>query len=707
MKAQYVLWFCLNFAICIGLAGCKSEENRMASATSPYLQQHADNPVDWYEWGDQALNKAKAENKPLLISIGFASCHWCHVMERESFMDTGVARLMNENFVCIKVDREERPDVDQVYMNASQLLTGNAGWPLNAFALPDGKPFYAGTYYTTKSWKTLLTKISTAYKQQHGKVVMQAQSLTMGIAKIEVDLLEDAKSSTTIDRNFYDQFFDSLYQQIDHVNGGVRAASKFPMPSVLEFLLQYSAVTGSDSARSALTNSLDKMALGGIYDQAGGGFSRYTTDSLWNVPHFEKMLYDNAQLISIYAQAYKLTRDPFYKQVAKETIGFVQDVLAAGNGGYYSSVNADSEAGEGAYYLWTNEDFRKTLPASSELMAKYYGVDPQGNFSSPGKDAAPGKNILRAVSKPQQFASAMSLDSSRFLSMLADAKKRLLKQRNLSEPPSIDKKMLTAWNAMMITAHVDAFTAFGDNAHLKDAIATADFIESTLRQKNGDLVRSYNKTGYQQKGFLEDYAQVASAYIKLYEVTFDKNWLVKAREIADKVITNFHDDRSRMFFNTPADATNIVIRKLTLTDDAMPSANSVMCKVLYRLGLFFSDSSYSSRAEAMLARMSSNMMQSGQHQANWGSMAGLVANGTNEIIITGLSAMEKNLQLQEHYLPMNIYIGHTNKEELPLLEGRFVDQKTYLYVCVNRTCKKPVETAGEVLNQLAVHRTNF
>src|SRR5436190_164714 len=440
------------------------KKNRLSTASSPYLQEHADNPVDWYEWGEEAITKAKKENKPLLISIGYASCHWCHVMEKETFMDTAVARIMNENFINIKVDREERPDIDNIYMNACQLLSGNGGWPLNAFALPDGKPFFAVTYSPKERWIDLLRQIAKAYKDQNKKVVMQAEALTNGIADTELSFIKNDSSLTTITPIFYQNLFDSLYKKIDTINGGLIGTPKFPSPAIWEFLLQYQYITNDKTALNAVTNTLTKMALGGIYDHIGGGFARYSTDSLWRIPHFEKMLYDNAQLISLYAHSYQVTGNTFFKTIAEETVAFIDQELTSADGGFYSSLNADTENDEGEFYTWTYDDAKKILNSNrADLIMFYFNIRPEGNWKKK-------KNILYALKTEDEFAKTNNIPETEFNDLLNTSKKLLLTERNKRTKPAADDKILTSWNALMLKAYADAYAAFGNEVFLKKAL---------------------------------------------------------------------------------------------------------------------------------------------------------------------------------------------------------------------------------------------
>jgi uncharacterized protein YyaL (SSP411 family) len=652
------------------------------------LQQHADNPVDWHEWDDEALATAKKENKPLLVSIGYASCHWCHVMEKESFMDTAVARIMNENFVCIKVDREERPDIDNIYMYACQLISGGGGWPLNAFALPDGKPFFAGTYYSKTGWMSLLKDISKAYKEKHDLVVKQADGLTKGIAD-EKFSFGKTDSVVMLSNSVYQNLFDSVYLKTDTVNGGLKGSPKFPMPAVTEFLLQNYYFTGNKKALNAASITLNKMALGGIYDHLDGGFARYATDNEWRIPHFEKMLYDNAQLISLYAHAYQITQNELYKTVITETISFVERNLASSYGGYYSSLNADTEDGEEEFYTWKASDFKKTA-GTDNLLAEYFNVTSTGNWN---KD----NNILFANHSPEEFAALKNQAPDQFISLLNKTKKGLLEERNKRNKPAADTKILTGWNAMMLKAYSDAYIATGTEGYLDKAIMIAKFLEKNMLSNDGSLKRNFKDGKTSINGFLDDYAWTAYAFIKLYSVSFDTNWVTLAKQITEHAIKNFYGMDEGLFYYTAADDSKLVVRKMEINDEAMPSSNSIMANLLYSLGVIYDNSSYNNISKRMLFSTLSQVELFPVYHAQWCSLAGLFSQGSYEVMVMGKDAIAKNKELQKKYLPDCVIMGETDKEILPLLENKLTENKTLIYVCTNKVCKKPVENVSEAL----------
>jgi uncharacterized protein YyaL (SSP411 family) len=441
-RFAFVLALCLQF-VALTNCGQRSQNrddngrNRLRLASSPYLQEHADNPVDWYEWGPEALERAKEENKPLIISIGYAACHWCHVMERESFMDTAVARLMNENFIAIKVDREERPDIDQIYLQAAQLVSGNSGWPLNAFALPDGRPFYAATYFPKQQWIAILQQVRKAFDDEHDNVLKQAEALTDGVKGNDL-ITSPADSTARYDQDTYHEAFRTGTAFFDPIKGGLAGVQKFPMPVVWEWLLQHHYLTGDEKSLSLVIKTLDQMAAGGIYDHLEGGFARYATDDLWKVPHFEKMLYDNGQLVSLYAHAFQVTGHPQYAEIVSQTLAFVEHNLLDENGGFYSSLNADSEGEEGKFYVWTAGELDAVLGPDAALIRKFYNVTDGGNWEE-------GKNILYRTQEDETFARDNNLTPAAWQLLLADAKKKLYEARSRREKPSLDDKILVSW----------------------------------------------------------------------------------------------------------------------------------------------------------------------------------------------------------------------------------------------------------------------
>ncbi len=692
-KFLHKYWLtCLTLGLVACSGGDKQSLNRLSTASSPYLREHADNPVHWFEWGDEALEKAKRENKPIIVSIGYASCHWCHVMEEESFMDTTVARIMNENFIAIKVDREERPDIDQVYIDAAQLITGRAGWPLNAFGLPDGTPFYAATYFPKEQWIGLLQQVITAYKEDKENVDKQANAVREGVLESSLisPLPNEAKGALA---DTYSLIFPSWESDFDYLEGGIKGAPKFPMPVVWEFLLQDFYKNNNEEALLAATTTLDKMAMGGIYDHLAGGFARYATDEEWKVPHFEKMLYDNGQLVSLYAHAYQVTRNETYATVVKETLEFVKQNLTASNGGFYSSLNADSEGEEGTFYVWTKPELQAILGANaSPLFCEYFNVTEEGNWENK-------KNVLHTKTSVDDLAKQRGIKPEALHKLLLETRQTTLDARNKRIRPSVDDKILTSWNALMLSGYIDAYWALGDDTYLEAALKNAEFLKKHMIQSNGGLLRSYSNGRASIEAFLDDYAFLSSAFIQLYQATFDIQWLDQSKILTDFALEHFKDPETGFFFYTSDVSDGLYVRKLDIQDQVTPSSNAVMAEVLFTLGRYYENASYQSVSSKMVQSLSPDFRESGPYFAQWASVMGLMAFQTNEVAVMGPEAMEKARQIMQSYHPDALLMGG-NEENLPLLENKLVEGKTIIYVCQDKICKLPVQDVAQALKQM-------
>jgi uncharacterized protein len=669
----------------------KSNLNRLANANSPYLRQHADNPVDWFPWGEEALAKARRENKPLIISIGYAACHWCHVMAHESFVDADVASFMNDHFVCIKIDREERPDIDQIYMDAVQHITGGGGWPLHAFALPDGRPFHGGTYFPRHQWLDLLKKIHSVYENHFVDLQTQADTLTSAIRTNLFTTLPAGNSP--IGREIYDSIIDGWENLMDKREGGFSSVPKFPMPVVWEFLLQYHYITQNEPALNYVNNTLEAMVKGGIYDQVAGGFSRYSTDKSWKVPHFEKMLYDNAQLISLYSRAYQATNNLEFASTVRESIAFCERELMNAEGAFYSSLDADSEGEEGKFYTFTSREFKQSLdPDSARLLAGFYQVTDEGNWEH-------GRNILWRKRTYAEFALQNDMSGEALEKMIRSARDQLMIQREKRIRPSTDDKIITSWNALMIRAYVDAFHALGNKAFLDSAIRLAHFIEEHMFSAEGNLLRSYRDGNAMIPAFLDDYSLLAYALIGLYEATFDIHWLNLSQDLAKFAIDHFSDPSNSLFFYTSDLSETLIARKHEIPDTVIPSSNSVMAHVLIRLGHLYDNPDYISRAITLLKLVIHDDSSHNPYYAHYAMAMGMIAYPFNEIAIMGEKAPEKNHILQRHYLPTSLFLGG-NKENLPLLKDKLVKHATKIYVCRDKTCSLPVDDAETALTLL-------
>ena len=665
--------------------------NALIDESSPYLLQHAHNPVNWYPWGDKALQKAQAENKMLIISIGYAACHWCHVMEHESFEDADVAKVMNEHFICIKVDREERPDVDQVYMTAAQLITGSGGWPLNALALADGRPYYAGTYFPKNNWIQLLEYFIDLQKKNPESLEKSAAQVTNGIhASENVSFKETGKIFSIAD---LDKCFNSMKANLDFTKGGANRAPKFPMPSVWEYLLHYNYLTKNEEALKAVTVTLDNMALGGIYDHLQGGFARYSTDANWHVPHFEKMLYDNSQLVSLYALAYQLTKNPLYKKVVYETLEFVEQEFTSSEGAFYASLDADSEDEEGKYYVWTKTEVDKVLGNDAEIFSAFYNITDDGNWEH-------GNSILLRNETDEAIAKQFNITVSDLNKTIDAAKVKLLKIRGAKVKPGLDDKVLSSWNALMITGYTQAYRVFGAEAFLKTAVKNADFLLKNAIAATGEMTRNYKNGKSSINALLDDYAFTIAAFIELYQATFHENWLTEANKITGYTLEHFFDSTSKMFFYTHNQYSNLIARKMELSDNVIPSSNSQMAKNLFLLGHFLSNEDYIGKAKQMLINVEADVRRNIYFYSNWGILQALFTSPLYEVAIVGDDFKNKRQQFDEHYLPSVILLGGKTTGSLALLENKFVDGQTTIYVCRDKTCELPVMEVDEALQQI-------
>ncbi len=670
-----------------------SSTNHLIHETSPYLLQHAHNPVEWYPWSDEAWKRARDENKLVIVSIGYSSCHWCHVMEHESFEDTAVASVMNKNFICIKVDREERPDVDQIYMTAVQLMTGSGGWPLNCITLPDKRPIYGGTYFPKKNWVSLLDQLAVYYSKNEKDANEYAEHLTDGIRQAELVRINDDASSFSI--NDLKDAVSSWKKMLDNTEGGSNSAPKFPMPVNYSYLLQYGVLANDPSVLDHVLLTLNKMAHGGIYDQIGGGFARYATDALWKVPHFEKMLYDNAQLVSLYSMAYQQSGNELYRNVVYETCEFIRREMTSADGGFYSALDADSEGEEGKFYVWKKDELEQLLGDQFELFASYYNVNNIGYWEN-------GNYILLRKETDKNVAAKFSISEDELKSRMANDKKILLEERNKRVQPGLDDKQLTSWNALMIKGYCDAYNATGEKIFLNAALKNGERNWSELwRKEDGGYYHTYKNGQATINGFLEDYASSAQAFIALYQCTFDEAWLDRAKMVCDYAITHFYDSQSGLFYFTSDADPDLIARKMEISDNVMPSSNSVMAKVLADLSAYFDDSTYAQKAERMLRNVKVEVKQSPSAYANWASLMLHYSIPFKEVVITGEDALSVRDTLVKNYLPNIILAGSTNtSSKIGLLDQRFVSGKNLIYVCENKSCKLPVTTVDEALKLL-------
>ncbi|MES2731961.1 MAG: thioredoxin domain-containing protein [Bacteroidota bacterium] len=669
--------------------------NRLAQETSPYLMQHAHNPVDWFPWGSEALAKAQQEDKPIIVSIGYSACHWCHVMERESFENEQVAEIMNQHFVCIKVDREERPDVDAIYMDAVQAMGINGGWPLNVILTPEAKPFYGGTYFPARQWGNLLLQVAEAYQQQKAQLVESAEKFTQQLALSESQKYGLVSANEQYSLEELRSTFAKLASGFDRKLGGMNKAPKFPMPSIYRFMLRYYQLTKDERALNQIKVTLDQIAFGGIYDQVGGGFARYSVDAEWFAPHFEKMLYDNGQLIGLYAEAFSLTKDPLYQEVVYQTIDFVAREMTNAEGGFYSALDADSEGVEGKFYVWTKAELDTLLGADSEWFCDYYHVTEDGNWEH-------GQNILYRTRREEVFAGFLKESVAEFRLRLQSAHATLMQARAQRIRPGLDDKVLCSWNALMLNGLVDAYRVFGEADFLTMALRNAEFLQTRMRN-GAKLWHTYKDGRASLAGYLEDYALVIEAYLNLYQATFDEKWLTEADHLAKYVTRNFYDEQEELFFFTDAEGEALIARKKELFDNVIPASNSVMANNLYFLGLLLDKPQYTELSAKMLDRVKKLVLTNVQYLTNWACLFTYRVAPTVEIAIVGQEYLQFRQAIDESFFPNKVLVGTLEESEssLPLLENRLAQGgKTTVYVCYNKACQLPVSTVAEAWEQV-------
>jgi len=665
--------------------------NRLANSTSPYLLQHANNPVDWYPWGSEALKKAKTEDKLILVSIGYSACHWCHVMEHESFEDEKVAAVMNEYFVCIKVDREERPDVDQVYMSAVQLMTGRGGWPLNCICLPDQRPIYGGTYFRKNDWVALLFNLNDFFKNKPDEAEEYANRLTDGIKNYET--VEFVAMQPEYSQDDLRPVIENWRKYFDNTGGGLGYAPKFPMPNNWQCLMRYAHLFGDESIATQVRVTLQKMAYGGIYDHIGGGFARYSVDERWHVPHFEKMLYDYAQLLSLYAEAYTWQKDSLYEKIAAEIVSFVQRELTSPGVGFYSALDADSEGKEGKFYIFNKHEVEQVLGNDAEVFCIYYNITDDGNWEEESS------NVLFRKAGDGELAAKLDLPVDVLLAKIDACREKIFQYRSQRVRPGLDNKMLASWNGLMLKGLCDAYRAFNNVEYLDVALKNAGFIWNNFVTANGRLTRT-PASGQSEAApaFLDDYANIADAYIALYEVTFNETWLLRAKQLADIAINHYYDDKNGVFYFAAGDDAHLIARKSEITDGVIPSSNSVMARNLKKLGLLFDEESYLAISAQLLGNIMPQIARYPSSYSNWIMLLLDEVAGTYEVAITGPQFEERRGELEKNYVPNKIMLGGTTGI-LPLLQQKF-GIETQIFVCRNKTCGLPVPTVNEALKQI-------
>ncbi|MBV9170229.1 MAG: thioredoxin domain-containing protein [Chloroflexi bacterium] len=676
----------------------------MAHETSPYLLQHAHNPVDWYPWGPEALQKAKAEDKPILLSIGYSACHWCHVMERESFEDPRTAELMNQWFVNIKVDREERPDLDGIYMQAVQAMTGSGGWPMTVFLTPEGVPFYGGTYFPPRDHHNLpaftrvLAALASAWHERRAEVVQSGEQLRQHLQQTT----QPPRSAEVLQPDLLDAAASALIQQHDPHDGGFGTAPKFPQPMAVEFLLRYWHRSAEERAKSVAEHTLDQMARGGMYDQLGGGFHRYSTDAEWLVPHFEKMLYDNAQLARAYLMGYQATGNAFFGDIAQQTLGYLLRDMRDESGGFYSTEDADSEGEEGKFYVWTPDELVALLGEhDARLFGAFYDVTARGNFEH-------GTSILHVSRTPEEVSRSLGVPDAELLAALERGRDVLFTARAQRVRPARDEKVLAAWNGMLLRALAEAARVFGRNDFLKAALENAEFLLREMRKPDGALYRTW-KPGHAAhlNGYLEDHANVADGLIALYEATFDVRWLEAAVALAETMLSHFADADNGGFFDTSDDHEALIARPKDLFDNATPSGNAVAADVLLRLAVLVGEPRYERAARGVLELLRDPMSRYPLGFARALSAVDFLLSQPKEVVIVGaVDAPDTQALLRmvyEPYVPNKVVAGLAPGQPatLPLHEGREPrNGQATAYVCTNYVCAAPTSDPNELRAQL-------
>jgi uncharacterized protein YyaL (SSP411 family) len=670
--------------------------NRLANESSPYLLQHAENPVDWYPWDQEALAAARELDKPVLLSVGYAACHWCHVMAHESFEDSETASLMNEHFINIKVDREERPDIDRIYMNAVVAMTGQGGWPMTVALTPEGEPFFGGTYFPPTpthglpSFKQVLLSLADSWQNRRQQVLESAAGIvdhlgsTMAMSAGELEL----------DETLLEKAYEGIRRSFDGRHGGFGQAPKFPQPMTLEYLIRYYLRSGDEEALYMVEFTLERMAKGGIFDHLGGGFARYSTDNTWLVPHFEKMLYDNALLARVYLHAWKVTGRPLYRRVVEDTLDWVLAEMQDPEGGFYSSLDADSEGVEGKYYVWSASEIQKVLGEDADLFMRLYGVSQGGNWE--------GSNILHG---PDNL-SDLDVDLEEAIAMIARSKEKLASERATRVRPGLDDKVLTSWNGLMLAAFAEAGRELKSEVYINAAVRNAEFIRDSLSQPDGRLRRTWKSGGGAKiSGFLEDYAFLSDGLLALYQSTFDERWFLWSRELADRVLSDFVDSEGAGFFDTPVDHEQLISRPRETQDNAIPSGNAAAVSVLLQLYLYVGDGRYWDAAIEALSSMQSLMSQYPLGFGHWLGAASTVLGEMLEVAIVGDPSADDTKELVEvvysKYRP-NVAAAVGQEESLvPLLSDRKRQEgRATAYVCRQFVCDRPVTTAAALKAQI-------
>ena len=671
--------------------------NQLNLETSPYLLQHANNPIHWKAWNENTLTTAQKENKLLIISIGYSACHWCHVMEHESFENEEVASVMNPNFISIKVDREERPDVDAIYMKAVQMMTNRGGWPLNVVCLPDGRPVWGGTYFKKEEWTNTLQQLHEMYVSSPEKIIEYAEKLHLGIQSLGI--VEHNTSQEQNHTNNIKPLVEKWSKSFDWEYGGYARAPKFMMPNNYLFLQRYGFQTQSQDLLNFVDLTLTKMAHGGLFDTVDGGFSRYSVDIRWHVPHFEKMLYDNGQLISLYAQAYKRTKNPLYKEIIEKTLNFVEREFLNSDNGFYSALDADSlnqnnKLEEGAFYVWTKDELKEILQSDFEVFSHLYNVNDFGFWEH-------DNYVLIQSQTSESVALQFGLTENELLNKKKNWEQLLFIEREKRAKPRLDDKSLTSWNAIMLKGYIEAYNALGNENYLTIAKKNAQFIIDKQYSPEVFLYRSYKQNKSTIEGFLEDYAFTIDAFISIYQATLEEKYLHQAKQLTDYCFDHFYDEDQQFFAFNSRNATQLIAQHFEIEDNVMPASNSVMANNLYVLSILFGNNYYEKIALQMLHHVIPNIDYASAY-SNWLNLCINLAEDNKELAICGENALANSHEINAKYLPHVIIAGTTKNSELSFLQNRFIENKNLFYVCQNRTCLVPKLTIEEIFNNLEI-----
>jgi len=669
--------------------------NLLSLETSPYLLQHANNPVNWKAWNENSLAEAKEKNKLMIISVGYSACHWCHVMEHESFEDQEVADVMNANFISIKVDREERPDVDAVYMKAIQIMTGRGGWPLNVVALPDGRPVWGGTYFRKADWMQTLDQLQNIYKSDPKKMIDYAEKLHQGIQSMS--LIPNENTETSISQVQIADLVEKWKKSFDWEFGGMSSSPKFMMPNNYHFLMRYAHQKKDSQLLDFVNLTLTRMAFGGVFDTVDGGFSRYSVDNKWHVPHFEKMLYDNGQLVSLYSDAYKLTQNSLYKEVIEKTLSFVERELMNSEGGFYCALDADSlnpekHLEEGAFYVWKILDLKSIIVDDFELFSQVFNINTFGLWEDENY-------VLIQSLSLEEIANNNKMPLSELESKKKNWEQKLYLEREKRSKPRLDDKCLTSWNAIMLKGFVDAYKALEDRKYLDLALQNAQFIIKNLWSSEGNLFHNYKNNKSTINGYLEDYSSVIAAFISLYEVTLDEKWLLNAKQLTDYSLEHFYDEKIGFFAFTSNLDEALIASHFETEDNVIPASNSVMGKNLFQLGIYFNHSYY----EKVSQRMLQNIMPGVDYPSaysNWMDLTLNFSEDNKELAICGNLALEYCSKINNLYLPNMVLAGIEKVSNLPFLKDRFVANQTLFYLCQNKTCLIPSSDFQKIISDL-------